>query len=129
MREPREFMLESRRSFLSSPLLAACFTGPLSPLLGVQAATPSPASPGLVYRPNGIDDADDIQQRLDAAAQHGGTVMLSSDPVPYHLSHSLRIPTHVSLLGESPGTRLLALQRMDAIIQVDAPLPLGSRLG
>jgi len=32
-------------------------------------------------------------------------------------------------MGESPGTRLLALQPMDAIIQVDAPLPLGSRLG
>ncbi len=119
-------MLESRRSFIGSPLLAACFAGPF---WGSQASTPSPASPGFVYRPNGIDDADAIQQRLDAAAKQGGTVLLTAAPVPYQLSHSLRIPTHVSLMGESPGTRLLALQRMDKIIQVDAPLPLGSRLG
>jgi hypothetical protein len=56
-------------------------------------------------------------------------VVLSATTTPYQLAHPLSIPTHVSLVGESPGTRLVAVGRMDAMIQVDAPLPLGNRLG
>jgi len=118
---------QSRRTFLASPL-GAWVAGPLAQLLDPRAAFTANLR-GERCEPSGADDADRIQALLDAAAPRGGTVLLSATATPYQLAHPLRIPTHVSLVGESPGTRLRAVQAMEAMIELDAPLPAGNRLG
>jgi hypothetical protein len=121
-------VLQTRRTFLASPL-AAGVAGPLAVLLDPGTGARAPTAGGERYEPSGADDADRIQALLDAAAPRAGSVLLAAGATPYQLGHSVRIPTAVSLVGESPGTRLVAAAPMDTMILVDAPLPLGNRLG
>ena len=122
-------MPQSRRSFISAPFLATLASQPLADVLYTNVGSGTFGLVGYTYQPNGTDDADAIQHLLNEAAKRGGSVLLKSGQEPYRLGHRLELPDHASLSGESPGTSMVALRSMDTMLEVDAPLPLGNRLG